>query len=550
MKKKISAPNIIERAIQAISPSWALERHKARVAMAISGGGYTGAGYRENMAYWQPGTNDADGDMVSDLRELRARSRDLVRNSAIAGGAVETQVTNVVGTGLTMQSRIDAEALGMDEDAATEWQRNTEREFRLWADSTFADAFCQQNFYELQDLAFRSHLESGDAFVILAGVKRAGWPYRLALQVVEADRVCNKDLKADSTTEVQGIIRSESGEPLAIWVANKHPGSRFNTKGIDWTRVEMRGSTGRRNVLHLMRKIRPGQTRGVPALAPIIALVKQLTRYSDAEVDAAVNSAAFAVFVKMDPDAFQDVFNDDAQGAIIDNAKRWDGTLRTGAAINLMPGETIESAQMSRPNPNFGPFVTEVIRQIGMALNIPYEVLTKSFNSSYSASRAALLDAWRTFRIRREWLACKLCQPIYEEWLSEAVAMGRISAPGYFSDPARRKAWSHAVWSGDGPGSIDPLKEAQAARERMDIGLTTLAEEIVAYDGGDWETKHRQQVLERDEREEGGLVAPVTQPQPGAAPAPMEQDGEDATGSDPKQETPEEPDTDTGTEAE
>lgn len=524
--KNLPKANILERAIAAISPSWALERHKNRVAMALSGG-YTGASYRDNLVTWQPGTADADGDTLRDLKELRARTRDLVRNSAIAGGAIETQVSHVVGTGLTMQSRIDADYLGLDEDAAGEWQRNAEREFRLWAESTYADAFGQQNFYELQDLAFRSRLESGDCFVILAGVRREGWPYRLALQVIEADRVCNENFKANTDNLVAGIERGQNGEAVAIYVTNKHPGSQFITKGLKWTRVAIRSDNGRLNVLHIMRKLRPGQTRGVPELAPIISLVKQLSRYSDAEVDAAVNSAAFAIFTKMDAEAFQDVFNDDAQGAIIDNAKRWDGTLRTGAAINLMPGESIETAQMSRPNPNFEGFVRAVMVQIGMALNIPFEVLAKQFNSSYSASRAALLDAWRTFRIRREFLASKLCQPVYEAWLTEAVASGRITAPGFFADAATSKAWCGTTWSGDGPGSIDPLKEASAAEKRMNIGLSTLAEEINAYDGGDWPSKHKQQVRERAEREEGGLVGPVVPPMANGMPAtPPEEPGE------------------------
>lgn len=509
--------NFLERAIGAISPKWALERHKSRIALAMTGG-YAGAGYRETLSNWSPGVADADGDSVGDLRELRARSRDLVRNSPIAGGAIDTQVTHVVGTGLSLQSRIDAKRLGMTPEAAAEWQAATEREFAIWAASEFADAYGEQTFYELQDLAFRSALESGDSFVVLASKKRADWPYTLALQIIEADRVCNPDGKMDTDSLVAGIERDASGEIVAAHIANRHPGRFINNgKLITWTRVEFRGKSGRRRLLQLKRKLRPGQTRGIPALAPIIEPLKQLTRYSQAEVDAAVNSAAFAVFTKMDAQAFQDIFDDSSQQTIISNASRWDGTIGTGKAINLLPGEEIETASMARPNPNFDPFVSAVMRQIGVGMNIPFEVLTKHFSSSYSAARAALLDAWRTFKIRREWLASKMCQPIYEEWLADAIASGRISAPGFFADAGVRAAWCKATWTGDGPGSIDPEKEAAAAEKRMEIGLTTLSEEIAAYDGGDWETKHQQQVTERQRREEGGLVAPVVEPV--AAPA-------------------------------
>ncbi len=515
MKKQLKQ-SIIDRAIAQISPEWALKRHRARTAMALTGG-YSGAGYHERMTYWQPGTGDSDWDTIRDLKELRARSRDLVRNSPIAAGAIETQVTHVVGSGLSLQSRIDAERLGMEDDQASEWQSSTERLFTMWAESEFADAFNHQNFYELQDLAFRSRLESGDSFVVLAGVNRQDWPFTIALQIIEADRISNPNLAGDTDQMTAGIEKNASGQPIAVHIADRHPGRGIPTSKMKWQRIAIYGNSGRRNVIHLMRKLRPGQTRGVPELAPIIEQLKQLSRYSEAEVDAAVNSAVFALFAKMDPDTFTDVFDDTAQQAVLDSAKRWDGTIKSGAVVNLLPGESIENPVQNRPNPNFDPFVSAVMRQIGIGLNIPYEVLSKHFQSSYSAARAALLDAWRTFRVRREWLAVKLCQPVYEEWLADAVATGLVAAPGFFADPMIRKAWSGAKWNGDGPGSIDPEKEARAARERMDIGLTTLAEEIVAYDGGDWETKHRQQVEEKEARIEGGLIAPVTMPLPGAA---------------------------------
>lgn len=504
MTKKPQPQTLLERAIAYVAPQTALKRTKARAAMALMGG-YQSAGYSQRLTNWTPGQGDADADTIRDLRELRSRSRDLVRNSPIAIGAIETQVSHVVGTGLTMQSRIDAEFLGLEEEAASEWQKTTEREYKLWAESQFADAAGQLNFYELQELAFRSTLESGDCAAVLSNLNRPNWPFKLAIQLIEADRISNPDNKADSDRMVAGIERNEYGEPIRMHIASKHPGYLFLAKDITWQSVDFYGQSGRRNVLHLMRKLRPGQTRGVPALAPIIDIIKQLARYSGAEVDAAVNSAAFALFTKMDPEAFTEIFDEEAQNTIIDAAKGWDGGLNSGKAVNLLPGESIETAAMNRPNPNFDPFIQAFLGQVGMATNIPYEVLTKRFQSSYSAARAALLDAWRTFKIRREWLAAKFCQPVYEEWLADAIAAGRIQAPGFFTDPAIRKAWCGSQWSGDGPGSIDPLKEATAAEKRMEIGLTTLPEEIIGYDGGDWETKHRDAVRVMEARKAGGL---------------------------------------------
>ncbi len=499
-----------------------------------STGGYTGARYSERLFHWQPGTGDADTDVIRDLAELRARSRDLVRNSPIAAGAQETQVAHIVGSGLVMQSRVDTQALGISPAAAAQWQAGVERRWRLWAQSELCDAAREQNFYELQDLALRTQLESGDAFAALVqGPQQPAWPYSLAVQIIEADRVCNPQFGADTATLAGGIERDSGGAAVAAHICSAHPGNTKARASAKWQRVPFRGRSGRRNLLHLKRKLRPGQSRGIPALAPIIGTLKQMSRYSDAEIDAAVNAAAQAVFVRMDPDAFTELFDDESQNRIVDNATRWDGTLRSGAAVNLLPGESIESPDLGRPNPNFDPFMSAFMRFVGIGLGVPHEVLAKSFQSSYSASRAALLDAWRTFSIRRQWLAAKFCQPIYEEWLADEVAAGRIAAPGFFADPTVRAAWCSATWSGDGPGSIDPLKEAKAARERMDIGLTTLADEIVAFDGGDWETKHRQRAREVADRVADGLqtpamAAPAAGPRaPGAAPVVPPDDGSD-----------------------
>lgn len=483
---------------------------------------YQGARDTPQLAGFQPGIGDADADSVGSLWQLRARSSDLMRNSGVAVAAIETKVVSFVGTGLTMQSRIEAEFLGMSPEQAMQWQKNVEREFEVWASSVWCDFYETSNFYEQQALAIRSMLERGDSFVLLTDQDRRNWPYKLALQVIEADRVTNRDFGSDTRTMVQGIIKTESGIPRAALVCSRHEGHYLTPQDATWTEVQFFGArSGRRNLLHLFHKKRPGQTRGIPELAPIIQTIKQFTRYSEAEVDAAVRSAAMAFFAKMDPDAFEELYDQETQSQYIGNASRWDGTVQSGQAINLLPGEDIVSPMQTRPNPNFGTFFEAIMLQVGMTLSIPKEVLTKSFQSSYSASKAALLEWWRIVRISREFIESKFCQPIYEEWLAEMVANGRIQAPGFFDDAAVKAAWCGAKWIGDGPGSIQPDVEASAAETRLRIGLTTLDEETIAYDGGDWEQKHAQQAREYQMRSADKLIPEQVDPnaQPARPPA-------------------------------
>lgn len=499
--------------------------------MALSGGYFSPGGRRgrPGLAGWNPGAADADSDISPDLVDLRAYSRDLSRRHALAGGAISTNVNHTVGTGLALQPSPNVAKLGISEDQAREWADVVLSEWRPWAESVACDVTLTQNFYGLQSLAERSMLESGDVFVLTPMRPHPASAYELCLQVIEADRICNPNNAADSSTIVQGVKLGDYGAPVGYHIARHHPGNLRNTQERKWDYYEAFSQDGRRNVLHYFDRRRPGQTRGVPYLASVIEPLKQLQRFTEAELSAAVLTAAFAVFIRMEPEAFGELFNDDQRSQIINRGLSWDGQIsgagatldNPGKAVNLLPGEEPVSPDFGRPNPQFDPFFLAIVKQIAVGLEMPYEVLLKCFNASYSASRAALLDAWRIFRIRRDRLASYICQPVYELWLAEAVALRRVPAPGFFADPAIRHAWCGAVWTGDGPGSIDPLKEVDAAVARIEAGISTIAAESLAFDGVDWETKLRQRRREHAERAAAGLepATSATRPDRGGYPS-------------------------------
>ena len=146
-----------------------------------------------------------------------------------------------------------------------------------------------------------------------------------------------------------------------------------------------------------------------------------------------------------------------------------------------------------------------------MGLNIPYEVLVKSFNSSYSASRAALMEAWRCWYVERGWFISKFNQPIYEEWLSEMVSTGKIDAPGFFDDVTTRRAYCSSEWQGPVPVPIDPVKEINAAQSRMQCKVSTLAEETQNLTGKDYKSNLVQIAKEQNTMNELGLISTAYQ---------------------------------------
>jgi lambda family phage portal protein len=504
--------------LEKFAPQWALKRAVARRRLGmVQGSGYGNhgaSGKKKALVGWLAKSLSPDDDIVKNAEELRERSRDLYMGAPLATGALKTIKTNVVGAGLRLNAQPDIDVLGLTPEQAHEWERRVEAEWALWADTTMCDAARLCTFGQLQGLALLSQLMSGDAFAVLPVVPRGGQLYDTRVYIIEADRVCNPDA-VDPRRDVLGGVEVDSyGAPVAYYIAKHHPYSLSVRAGSvqEWRRVPAYGrATGRRNVLHLVDLERPGQRRGVPVLAPVIESLKQITRYTDAELMAAVVSGMYTIFIKSDaPDGMLGEVLPEAEQVDADDETSIE--LGNGAVVGLGEGESIQEANPGRPNSGFDPFVVSICRQIGAALEIPYELLIRHFSASYSASRAALLEAWKMFRVRREALSMGFCQPVYEEWLAEAVAKGRINAPGFFGgDPLIRAAWCKAEWHGPAQGQLDPVKEATAAKIRVDEEFSTRTREAVELTGGDWQRIHRRRTEEERMRRADGTSKEVAQ---------------------------------------
>jgi lambda family phage portal protein len=479
----------------------------------LSSGAYrTANSSNRSTAGWVTSPGSADSDTLGDLQTLRQQSSDLIRNEALPAGIIAGNVTAVVGTGIAPQSRIDYEFLGLTEEEADAWQRKAERLFCAMADKPHWDAEHRQTFWQQQATVQRSMKERGDVFAVRRMIERPGKKLGLAVQLVESDRVATPPAKSSDRNIRAGCETDSNGAPVAWHINQLHPGERFMAQPVAdaWTRIEAHDANGDPLVLPVIPRLRPGQTRGVPYLAPVIEMFKQLTRYTEAEINAAVISGMLAIMVTSPAPVsplgggIPGMVNGKPSTTASNKITR----LQSGMILDLAPGEDVRVVDSTRPNPSFDPFVMSVLRQIGAGLELPFEVLVKHFQSSYSAARAAIMDAWRFFMKERDFLVQSFCQPCWCWVITEAVARGELSAPGFFDDPLIRAAWTGADWVGQGVPQIDPLKEAGAAEAWNNLGIWSL-QDIAAQQGRDWDRTHRQQVRERRMRMADGLVQPV-----------------------------------------
>lgn len=516
--------NIFDKIVEVVNPAAAVrrehDRFKLQTIRSIRNSGYDESGASRNknsMRGWLASSKTPQEDIDKNIPLLRQRSRSLYMSAPLAVSAIKTNRTNIIGEGLKLKSTIDAEFLGLTPEQATEWQQKAEREFKFWAGSKFCDSTRVNNFYEIQQVACMSWLMNGDACILLEYEKPSrAFPYGLRIHLIESDRVStphttgnNVYLYAtnpDNGNRIfNGVEVDKNNRVVAYHVCNTYPNSNLYAKK-EWKRVKAFGDrTGAPGVLMIFETERAEQYRGVPYLAPVIESLKQLTRYSEAEMMAAVINGIFTVFVTSENGTSEFGFTGvvDEEDRVSDDDINYE--IGSGLVNMLNPGEKIEIADAKRPSSNFDAFVTSLAKYVGAALEIPVEVLMKSFMSSYSASRAALLEAWKAFRMKRAWIAADFCQPVYELFLSEAIAKGRLHAPGFFLDPLIRAAYCGAQWNGPAQGMVDPVKEVSAAEKRIQIGISTRQRETTELLGGDFERNVAQLARENQIMQAAGL---------------------------------------------
>ncbi len=470
----------IDALIAPFAPERALKRREARTRLNLSRA-FRGAERSRLTNDWEVRNSPATPG-VSDLAMLRNRVRDLNRNDAVAAGATDTIALNVAGQGLRPQSRIRADRLGISEDQAHELRRQAEAAWAKWA--PLADSADILTFDDIQFQIICKVIEDGEAFVIPTWADEDWRPYKRVLEIIEADRVGGRGLGVNGS----GIEVGGRGQPLRYHI--RKAGQKKDFVGVD-----KRDADGRPRVLHLYQQRRPGQQRGYPMFAPVLGLFKHLNDYMEAEVVAARVAACLGVFVTSgEAGELSQMTSDDtdAEGNRI-------STLEPGMVRHLGLGESIQVVDPKRPGDAFDPFVTGVLRFVGMALNLPYELLVKDFSkTTYSSARAALIEGRRMFMRWRRWLGTRLCQPVWELVLEEAYLRGDFDARDFYDF---KTEYCPAFWVGGGWGWVEPVKEVQSSRLAVETGISTLAEECAAQ-GRDWEEVAEQLAREKVKRRE------------------------------------------------
>lgn len=424
----------------------------------------------EALKAFRVSNGSADRDLCFDREELLLRSRSLFQNNMFCHALVKSMDVNVVGSGIKARPVPDFELLNVSREFIDNWSRKVQKLFDLWADNQNCDVEGKNDFYQLQDLALKTQVIAGECF----GLPQydSSNPFGVALKTLESDRCRMPYGKMETDHFCMGVETANSGRPIAYHFTKRVPyGVNDYSLIYDTVRIETFDPLGARNVIHSFVCDRSDQRRGVPMMAQMISDMKQMDRYKDSELMAAVVSSMFTVLIQNKTEESPKLLGNVAPQNQV--APKDDDVveLTPGGIVRLNDVEDIKFANAQRPNANFSPFVDYLQRGAAASMGQSSEQVMHYFNSSYNAVRAALQEARKNYeKIKYNFIA-GFCQPVFEKFMAAGIARGLISAPGYFDDPLTHMLWNSCRWDSDAGFMLDPTKETQAIIMQLDNQL-------------------------------------------------------------------------------
>lgn len=404
----------------------------------------------------------ADAELVTALPKLRARARNLERNSGHARRFIQLMQDNVVGpSGFMLGVSMKFASTGKLKKIAND---SVEMAWRQWAaGAVTADGM--MNMLEVSRAAVRAYCRDGEAFIqIIEGTR---FDEGFALHFVEADLVddnLNRSVAANQNEIRMGVEIDEFGAPVAYWVLTAHPGDH------QWGRHNLRNKHVRvpaEKMIHVFEKRRPGQTRGEPPMAPVMNDIKMLAGYRESElVHRRVAASKMGFF-----------YREEAAGPVKGLADEVleDGTLEMDAdpgRMKVLPdGYKFQSFDANSTHTDYAAYEKQIIRSFATGLGPSYFDLGMDLDDvSYSSIRQGALSDRDFYRGVQGFFIFRLMMPIYRKWLKNIVGF----RPDVAVRPTQmRECVQCSVFRGRGWSWVDPQKEVKAARDAVEASLTS-----------------------------------------------------------------------------
>lgn len=438
--------NVIDKMVGFFSPMRGLRRHHARQILTQA---YEGASKRDGWKPKRPGAS-ANTDHFVDGAELRTRSRAMVQNVPYVAQGLRALVANVVGTGIVPNWKgKGAEKLNA---AWAVWVKQADADGRL-------------DLYGLQAAAYRAMEQDGEVLIRLRPRLRTDpLAVPLQLQLLEIDWLDASRYgrsERSSNTVVNGIEYDALGRVAGYWLYEQHPGEMT---------LAARARSGSKfvpaqSIIHLYTPDRPGQGRGFPRIAPVIARVRDLQVYEDSEQQRKNLESRLSVLASGDVELLG------AADAGQNSGPEKTGELGSLAGGNIMQLPTGMNVTVVEPKaaPGYVEYVKFQLHLIAAGFGVTYEMMTGDVSEvNFSSARVRMLDFRREAEMT-QWtlLVPRLCDRICQAFADAAVLGAVVTETNYDVEHATPK-WDY----------VNPQQDVNADLAEISGGLSSISEKL------------------------------------------------------------------------
>lgn len=498
--------NLVDKFVGYFSPQAGLRRAHARSVLRS----YQGAESNRLTNNKKPRNLAADQELLGPhgADAMRAWARALVRDNAYAWNVVDTIVSNVIGDGITAQSTYETK----DGDDVEDVNDIRDRKWSEWCE--VADINGELTFSEIQVLCQREIVEAGEVLIRL--IKTPGREYKgisrpvpLALELIEADRLAlERDTykarvargEKNGHSVIRGVELDDKGKPVAYWIYPNHPSSPYQIGNQTPERVPAN------EVLHLYRKDRVGQSRGVSWFAPTMQWMRDLGVYVDNEIQASSIASCFTAFIKSDS-PLGSLQAPTGEATVDNNGNRLD-YLEPGVITRLGTNESVEFANPGRPNSASEPWIALMLRGISAGTGTNYEAIAKDFSkTSYSSSRSSKLEDRPRYKRNQNYMVWHFCQPVWDEFLNAAAREGLDGFPTSAELLEDRRVVAPVEWQLPEQEWVDPSSEQNAAESSLN-SFTDTYQNVLGSRGLSYRSVFYQRAKEEKLRLTLGLLTP------------------------------------------
>lgn len=444
--------------IQFISPERAVKREAWRQTLEQMRN-YDAASYGNGSANWRSVNEAAEATDRYSRDIVRARARDLERNSDMMNAIIGAYTRNVIGGGYNLQAKTDNEELNA----------YLEKAWRKWCKKRNCDVTGTQSFLQMLRMWVRRKKIDGGILIVKRYTEGGFVP--LKLQMFEVDELDINQLtpRLLNNKVVGGIEFDSYNRPVGYYIR------QYSVDGMTPL-----GSIfiDAKDVIFLYSKHRPSQIREMSDMSPTINRIRDVNEFMTAVSIKERILACLSVFIKK-----QVPTQSFGRSGTIASQQSYEGkTIAPGMIRELNAGDDVHVVNPAGQGADATNYIAVQQRMIAAGQGISYEATSRDMSkSNYSSARQGIIEDEMTYASEKE-LLIEALDEIYESFVISLWLSKKIDIKDFWEN--KDKYFEH-IWIVAPKRWIDPQKEANANKIALQTGQKTFMQ-ISAEQGKDW----------------------------------------------------------------